>query len=339
MSLWQRLRDRCCCCPKRQIRSTVVEVGTEESSMAAPGACTHLSADASAISQSPFLADVQRFEPNVRSEGQDIPSPRGTSNSFGLQKDNSDNFYSFASFHLDSIQSTGDAEEARATQRSDEQTLDTALRGLSEREQSVMRMLVPPVLQEDGWEVHSSSAAALVCKQMRVGGAPGQERPLLMWRMRTLLRNTTPRKVFELLMDSEKQHTWNTYVKASSCISNEYGVSLLQTYFKGVGPVSAREALEFRAASTRLEDPVLWIAFTSTGTETLGIPEVPKHTRVFTNTSGYCISVGAEPGTVSFTLLTLADAGGSIPDWIVRQAGSKAPTDFAKLLQSALDKL
>merc|ERR1712039_964450 len=160
-----------------------------------------------------------------------------------------------------------------------------------------------------------------------------------MWLFRRTMRNATPRAVFELLMNAEGQPSWNTYCASSKDLGNCNGATLIQTCFKGLYPVAAREALEFRAASANADAETLWIAYTSVGTADLGVPVTARHERSYTNFSGYRLSAGPEPHTVSLTFVSHVDAGGGLPDWIMYKAGPKGGADVIRALQGALDRM
>jgi len=105
----------------------------------------------------------------------------------------------------------------------------------------------------------------------------------------------------------------------------------------GVWPVSDREAVEFRASATA-DDGVLWIGYTSIGTDALAIPVNQDHVRSFCNLTGYRICPGPRPNTVDFTFISHVDAKGSVPKWAANVIGPKPLTDFVADLQAFLTK-
>lgn len=208
--------------------------------------------------------------------------------------------------------------------------------------QSIQRTLLAGLIQRlefQDWESHSSDKELQIHRRLAPGGAPGRERDILMFRIERVMRNAVPRDVFALLMDAEGQPVWNTYCSSSKDHGDSHGTKLVQTCFKGLYPVSAREALEFRAASGNADAETLWIVYSSVGTTELEVPVTEKHERSFTMFSGYLLRPGSEPNTVAMTFISHIDAGGNLPDWIMAKAGPKGATDVTRALQVALDKI
>merc|ERR1719491_894375 len=159
-----------------------------------------------------------------------------------------------------------------------------------------------------------------------------------MWRVRSVLRNCAPGDAFEIILDAASQPSWNRYCAKIIEHDSQHGALLLQSCFKGMFPIAAREGLEFRATSSNASTETYQIGFSSIGTENLTIPVQPKHERSFTTLSGYCFQMGPQPNTVSFTFVSHVDAGGGLPDWMVAKAGAKGPLDLCKDLQSVINK-
>jgi len=217
--------------------------------------------------------------------------------------------------------------------------LSVAIEGQSELERSLLQRIISLNLEESNWEVQSDRSGLVVSKITRDGGMPGQEKPLTMWNIRQTLNNCTPRQVFETLMDHKNQNQWHRYLTAAALENQSHGADLLRTHFKGVGPIACREVLEFRAASKNLDADDLWIAYSSHGTENLGIPVQQPFTRAFTEVSGYRLREGEETRTVSISFITQNDPGGSLPAWVIKVGGPRGALDFVVDLQKALDKL
>eukprot|EP00450_Noctiluca_scintillans_P012274 CAMPEP_0194508024 /NCGR_PEP_ID=MMETSP0253-20130528/37845_1 /TAXON_ID=2966 /ORGANISM="Noctiluca scintillans" /LENGTH=279 /DNA_ID=CAMNT_0039350989 /DNA_START=52 /DNA_END=887 /DNA_ORIENTATION=+ len=176
------------------------------------------------------------------------------------------------------------------------------------------------------WELCSSSGGLEVHRRLELGGPPSTRRPLFMWRIRRVI-NAPPRAVFELIMDAEAQVSWNTVVAKVTNFGREHGATLLQTVFKGLGPVSGREGLEFRAATIPDAEPS-YISYSSEGVEHLGIAVTPGCVRSFTNLSAYRISPGCTPDTTDLIFVSHFDAGGNVPDWVMKRAGAKGGVDL-----------
>lgn len=138
-------------------------------------------------------------------------------------------------------------------------------------------------------------------------------------------------------MDAEAQVSWNNVVAKVTNFGREHGATLLQTVFKGLGPVSGREGLEFRAASSPDGEPS-YISYSSEGVEHLGIDVTPGCVRSFTNLSAYRISPGQMPGSTDLIFVSHFDAGGNVPDWVMKRAGAKGGVDLTKNMQSELDR-
>lgn len=213
--------------------------------------------------------------------------------------------------------------------------------GLFERsllEQGIRRTEPQPVAAAArvGWEAYDAGLSVDVRKRLVRGGAPGNERLLAMWRTQRVMKLASPRELFDILTDSSAG--WNPYVESVTDRGSEYGSRLLQTVFKAVGQIPKREALEFRAASPDRSSSVLWIAYTSTGVEELGI-EVPAGcVRAYTNLVAYRLAPGHMPNTTDLTLVSHIDAGGSLPDWVTEKAGPKGAMDMLSALQRELDR-
>jgi len=220
-------------------------------------------------------------------------------------------------------------------------SLDALLNGLTQLEKDILLPLKGRIEQEDGWELVSDSKG-LECSRRRVQCTnPGRERPILMWKLRQTMKGASPKEVFDLIMDGPRTPTWHRHVSSWRAVGDraEHGAQLIATCFKGVFPVSAREALEFRAASDGAAETSgeYWIAFRSLGTLELDVPVAPKHERTYTCMAGYRIRAGAEPGTAEFTFLAHTDPGGSLSDRLVEMAGPKGGTDYVIDLQKGLD--
>jgi len=188
------------------------------------------------------------------------------------------------------------------------------------------------------WLPYSDSAGICVSNCPTECKTPGRERLLLMWQVRAVLKNCTQKDAFAIILDTASQASWNRYVSKVVDHGRDHGAQLLQTCFKGVFPIAAREALEFRSASADESAETLWIGFSSLGTEGLDVPVTPKHERTYTTMSGYRFAKGPEPNTVAFTFISHVDAGGSVPDWLIMKAGAKGPIDLCKDLQAFIDK-
>ena len=189
-----------------------------------------------------------------------------------------------------------------------------------------------------GWEHVSSSGGMTVHRRSVMGGSPGNTRPLIMWRITRVIKQAAPRTIFDLLMDAKGQTKWNPMLESSVEHGTKYGAVLLQSVFKSVGPVSGREVLEFRAASADLTADTLYIAYTSAGVEEARIPVKSGMVRAHVCLSAYKLTPGTEKNTTDMTFISHVDAGGNIPDWIMKRAGQKGGMDLTDALQKEVDR-
>eukprot|EP00928_Gymnodinium_smaydae_P054746 TRINITY_DN38478_c0_g1_i1.p1 TRINITY_DN38478_c0_g1~~TRINITY_DN38478_c0_g1_i1.p1 ORF type:complete len:337 (+),score=59.26 TRINITY_DN38478_c0_g1_i1:101-1111(+) len=240
-------------------------------------------------------------------------------------------FHSAQSSHVAPLQTRGSAEEVR--QRS---MLSDLERGLIAKLESA--------LEAADWEEHSSSSSSVynggveVHQRVCPGGAPGRERPLSMWRVRKELHGCSPQDVVETVLDLESQPKWHSHVTMARSLGTRDGATLVQTCFGGIAIVSAREALEHRAACRR--EPAreeYLVAFSSEAVRGDRVPVTKHHERSFTTLSGYRIAPGSRPDSVDFSIVVLIDPCGSLPDWVVHKVGPKGGLDYVRDLQRALD--
>lgn len=219
------------------------------------------------------------------------------------------------------------------------ETNKALLANLTDREIDILLPLKAQIEQQEGWELVSNSNGLECCRRRVDCTNPGRERPILMWRLRQTMSGATPKEVFDLVMDGPCTPTWHRHVSSWREINREHGAALIATCFRGVFPVSAREALEFRAVSEGAVAATgeYWIAFSSQGTRELDVPVTSKHERTYTCMAGYRIRPGAEPGTAEFTFLAHTDPGGTLPDRVVEMAGAKGGSDYVIDLQKGLD--
>merc|ERR1712224_423715 len=191
-----------------------------------------------------------------------------------------------------------------------------------------------------GWEKHSNADNLRVMKREEQGGAPGHSRIMTMWRFQKTFRQTTVRRMANTLLDAESRTRWDKHVVNCHNLGKHDGTTVIQTVFDGLGPVKQREALEFRVSTTELSgadsaDPNgdILIAFTSDGIAAAGLSDLSNTIRIHTTISGWAMKAGRVYGTVDFTMVSLNDPGGVIPDWIMRRAAAKGAFDFTHDLQ------
>mmetsp|Transcript_65992 Transcript_65992/g.151148 ORF Transcript_65992/g.151148 Transcript_65992/m.151148 type:complete len:350 (-) Transcript_65992:247-1296(-) len=199
----------------------------------------------------------------------------------------------------------------------------------------IRERLILALADEEGWVSMQNKPNLKVSRKMAPGGAPGRERDLAMWKVRTTLE-ASPRAVLNKLLDATAQPKWNPVVSSVEDLGADHGATMLRTCFKGMFGVAAREGIEFR--ETFEEEEALFVGYTSHGTESLDMEPRAGAQRCYCTLSGYRLAPGQGEGTCEFTFLSLADPGGQIPDWLMNKVGSKGAIDFCAALQSGLKR-